>query len=660
MKLFSSRVSLRAVAALWLVMAGVVTLAVLGLLMSQPAQAAEVARPAQQFNQPDGFEPNDTAQTAKFLPPSGANLTFATLATTQTTSSAADDDWFLVTLDPNRSIVITTTSLAGANQGLLIVEGFSNPEGTAGAGTSSGQGNQSVLGIVNGTGMQQQYRVRVRNQLGQSNPTLFYAYRIDYLLNVTGAPTVTPIGANPDPYEDNETPIIAFNNRRSFVNVGSTLPNLNFYPNPGSGKAGTRNDGDVDWYYFYSRQGIRLRITTAVQPGVDTEMFLFDSSIQGTVAPDRPDINITSDGQIAYNDDYQPLDRGSQININTPYEGIYWLRIWNKDPTPRGAGQAYNLTVVEVSTLTPTVLVPPTPFPAGADRFEYNGDFDRASLIAPGVKVDQLNFVPFQPPSPDTVDNDFYRLPVKQGIPYTCETLDLSAGTDTNMIVYNANREGIGGNDDISLEERERGSFRSRFSWVAAYTGDYYLLIGEVNPPRANEGQSRSYSLLCNIGFPATPTPTVNPNPQPPTVPAPTLTPLPTATPFPTPRPPQPLVVVPVNISNARPTAQPTATPRVMVIEVQTFNDNNRNGQLDPGTNEGIAGTPVQLYDANTGTPLGQAFTDGDGRVRFSIINDGPVQVRVPTFGYSTIVDQPSATVRIALQPAVDVPERIP
>jgi hypothetical protein len=228
------------------------------------------------------------------------------------------------------------------------------------------------------------------------------------------------------------------------------------------------------------------------------------------------------------------------------------------------------------------------------------------------------------------------------------------------MIVYNENREGLGGNDDISPEERARGSFRSRFSWVAAYTGDAYILVGEVNPPRANEGQSRSYSLLCNIGLPATPTPTVNPNPQPPTAPPPTLTPIPTATPFPTPRPPQPLVVLPVDLSQARPTAQPSPTPRVMVIEVQTFVDYNRNGQLDPGTNEGIAGTPVQIYDANTGTPLGQAFTDGDGRVRFSIINDGPVQVRVPTFGYSTIVDQPNSVVRIALQPAVDVPESIP
>jgi hypothetical protein len=390
-------------------------------------------------------------------------------------------------------------------------------------------------------------------------------------------------------------------------------------------------------------------------------MFLFDQSIQGSVGPDRPDINITTDGQLAFNDDYQPLDRGSQINISTPYEGIYWLRLWNKDPTPRGAGQAYNLTVVEINTLTPTTLpIPPTPFPAGADRFEYNGDFERASLIAPGVKVDQLNFVPFQPTSPDVVDNDFYRMPVKQGIPYTCETLDLSGGTDTNMIVYNENREGLGGNDDISPEERARGSFRSRFSWIAAYTGDAYILVGEVNPPRASEGQSRSYSMLCNIGLPATPTPTVNPNPPTPTVPFVPPTPLPTATPFPTPRPPQPLVVLPVSISAARPTAQPTATPRVMVIEVQTFNDYNRNGQLDPGTNEGIAGTPVQIYDAGTGTPLGQAFTDGDGRVRFSIINEGPVQVRVPTFGYSTIIDQPNGVVRIALQPAVDVPERIP
>ncbi len=657
MKRPSSRIHPHFVAALWLALAGVFTLAVIGLLLARPAQAAELARPAMQVA--DIYEPNDTAQTAKFLPQSGiSSLTFFTNNPMTSTGSAADDDWFLFSLDPNRSIVITATALAGAGSGSLIIEGYSDPNGTIAAGTSSGPGNVSAVTIVNSTGVQTTYRIRIRNMLGTSAPP--YGYRLDYTIAIIGAPTVTPIGANPDAYEDNETPITAFNNRRSFVNVGSTLPNLNFYPNANSGKIGIRNDGDVDWYYFYARAGIRLRVTTSVQPGVDTEMFLFNQTIQGSLPPDRPDINITTDGQIGYNDDYQPLDRGSQIIIDTPYEGIYWLRIWNKDLTPRGAGQAYNLTVVEMNTLTPTVLVPPTPFPAGADRFEYNGDFDRASLIAPGVKTDQLNFVPFQPPSSDTVDNDFYRLPVKQGIPYTCETLDLSAGTDTNMIVFNENREGIGGNDDISEEERARGVFRSRFSWVANYTGNYYILIGEVNPPRSNEGQGRSYALLCSIGFPSTATPTVNPNPPTPTAPFVPPTPLPTATPFPTPRPPQPLVVLPVDLAQLRPTAQPSPTPRVMVIEVQTFIDFNRSGQLDPGTNEGIAGTPVQIYDANTGTPLGQAFTDGDGRVRFSIINDGPVQVRVPTFGFTTVVDQPSATVRIALQPAVDMPERIP
>lgn len=494
---------------------------------------------------------------------------------------------------------------------------------------------------------------------------MFYGYRLDYILSVIGAATATPIGANPDAYEPNDTPNFAINANgintgKSFINVGSTIPNVNFYPGSSSVGNGTRANGDVDWYYFYSRPGIRLRLTTAVQPGVDTEMFLFN----GNNLPDQTlptqTINESTQGQIASNDDYQPLDRGSQIIFDPPYEGIYWIKVWNKDPTPRGAGQAYNLTVVEVNTLTPTVLVPPTPFPAGADRFEYNGDFERASLIAPGVKVDQLNFVPFQPPSPDTVDNDFFRIPVKQGIPYTCETLDLSGGTDTNMIVYNQNREGLGGNDDISPEERARGSFRSRVSWVSTYTGDAYVLVGDVNPPRANEGQSRSYSLLCNIGLPATPTPTVNPNPPTATAPVVPPTPVPTATPFPTPRPPQPLVVLPIDLSQTRPTAQASPTPRVMLIEVQTFIDYNRNGQLDPGTNEGIAGTPVQIYDANTGTPLGQAFTDGDGRVRFSIINEGPVQVRVPTFGYSTVVDQPTNVVRIALQPALDVPESIP
>jgi hypothetical protein len=105
-------------------------------------------------------------------------------------------------------------------------------------------------------------------------------------------------------------------------------------------------------------------------------------------------------------------------------------------------------------------------------------------------------------------------------------------------------------------------------------------------------------------------------------------------------------------------TPTPTVVPRTISLDVQVFNDINRNGLNDTG--EGIAGASVRLSDESSGTPLAQAITDGDGRVRFLIRNNTPVKVSIPMFGYSTLVDSTNATVRLALPPSALLPDRIP
>jgi len=492
--------------------------------------------------------------------------------------------------------------------------------------------------------------------------TQFKPYRLkvchsDDIVNPTPLPPPTPVGASPDPYEPNDLPSIVQSQTpiRSFVNVGQQLTNLNFYTQPNTG---TLDLGDVDWYFFYGRGGAVYRVTTEVQPGVDTELFIY--------RPDQlPASNaFTTTGLLASNDDYQPLNRGSQVTFVAPFDGLFWIKIWNKDKSPRVAGQTYNLSVVELAPNTPTPTntplptFTPTPFPAGADQYEYNGDFDFATLIAPGVKYSGLTFVPFQPPTPDTVDNDFFKLPVKQGVFYTCETQDLAGGADTNIIVYNQDRVAIGGNDDISPEDKAQGRFQSRFSWLSAYTGYAYILVGDVNPPRAGEAQVRSYSLICYIGLPATPTPTPDPNPPtatPPPLPPTPLPPEPTPTPFPTPRAAQNLVVQ--RFDAPRPTIGPTPTPRVLLIDLHIFNDFNRNNLLDAG--EGIANVSARLSDERTGVPLAQGFTDADGRARFSLNANGPIRVSVPSFNFSAVVTE-SVTLRIGVEPRIALPVRIP
>lgn len=368
---------------------------------------------------------------------------------------------------------------------------------------------------------------------------------------------------------------------------------------------------------------------------------------------------------VASNDDYQSLNRGSQIVFQASYDGVYWVKLWNRDQSPRTGGQTYSLKLEEFLQISATS----TPFALQIDKYEYNGDFDNASLIASGAAAD-ANFVPYRPVDNSTVDNDFYRLNVKENLYYTCETQKLGAGVDTNIIVYDQNRNGIGGNDDISKDERAKGNFASRFSWLSRYTGIVYILVGEVNPPKANESSSHTYSLICNVGLPVTPTPdpaatqnappvSSGPKDAPPALPTTTFTPIIASTVTPTPAPvvSQSLIVKPIIRSTPTP-AQPVSTARTANANVQIYNDRNRNKTADGG--EGIANVSVWLIDDASGSPLAQGFTDADGRVRLNATTEGNVRLSVPLFGYAQTISDNNANVSLALTADVILPSNLP
>ena len=151
-------------------------------------------------------------------------------------------------------------------------------------------------------------------------------------------------------------------------------------------------------------------------------------------------------------------------------------------------------------TMTPTPSTPaPTPYPTatstpplcvvGLDRFEPNYDFDHAATIAIGITYDSLNFIPW---CGETEDNDFFKIWVKPGLRYTCETMNLAPGLDTNIIIYDHNRNPLGGNDDATL-----GDYRSRISYLATYEGWLYVLVGHGGRFPYAEVQNSTYSLRC-------------------------------------------------------------------------------------------------------------------------------------------------------------------
>lgn len=459
----------------------------------------------------------------------------------------------------------------------------------------------------------------------------------------TPTPTSTPSAARPDGYEPNNS-----KEQAPFLGVGSSST-LNFVRYDPAGPH------DVDWFRVFLQPGSVYQFTTSnLQAGVDTRLTVF-----------------ATDGQtvIASNQRYLTGVRGAQVSFLATVLGAHFILIENIDGSPiaETSGATYVLQLSETvpgATATPVIGPTRTPFAGTADRFDIgigsfgNGTFEDATLVAPDFQYDNLNFVPWNPNDVNAIDNDFFRLPVKQGVFYTCETLNLAPGVDTNIIIYNQDRVGIGGNDDVSSVDRASGKFASRFSWLSTYTGQVYVLVGEVNPPRASEAGGSNYSLVCRIGLPATLTPTVTPVPPvgsgPPALPTSQFTP----TALPTARPIQNLVVRPIDRATPAPTPAPTPTPRVLTIDVQIFNDTNRNGVLDIG--EGISDVSVRLTDEASGSPLGQASTDLGGRVRFSVQNEGAVRATVPLFGYSTLVTQLNASIRLGLVSEVELPQRLP
>jgi hypothetical protein len=639
------------------------------VLLASSAPSASAAQgiyaPPQQVSQiPDPHEPNDTPAQIKPIPATGyISLTFMT-----TSGAFTDTDWFAVSIANNQIITLTAARLGGVAN--IDIDAFLN-DGVTPAGTQLSSGPSASVVVSNTSGVFNSYFVRISNAI-----PFFDAYRIDYV--IANLPVVvatnTPIGLVPDPYEPNDSIaeaniITGTRSTASFIAVGARIDSLGFVPFAG------RPTDTADWFQFYGRGGSIYQVTTLnVQPGVETVLAVY----QPVADPNNPNLALVAPvaGSSNPNNRFQAGQRGSQVTFQLPAntDGMYWVRVTNTDPSPRTANQTYSLQVQEIlfSTATPgppgTPTLPPptsTPFPGTPDRFEYNGSFEQASLIAPNATNDNLNFVPWQPPTQDTFDNDFYRLPVKQGIYYTCQTLNLAPGVDTNIIIYNQDRVGLGGNDDLSVEERNKGNFSSRFSWLATYTGNAFVLVGEVNPPLANEAGAHIYSLRCDIGLPATNTPTPGPtfDPNAPSGPGVAIpdTPEPpeaTMTPYPTPRPAQNLPVRPISDGATTPTPQSTDTVRVVSVNVQVFNDHNKNNLLDPG--EGIGGVSVRLADEQSGVPLAQTLTDADGRVNISVVSPGPVRLSVPLFGYTTLINDTTASVRISVATTVALPTRIP
>jgi len=457
------------------------------------------------------------------------------------------------------------------------------------------------------TAYQDSHYVRVQSLPVTTDTTQIAFYQLDIdEFAATPTPTNTPLPGEDD-YEPNNSRTSAY---VLPIATSASATDANFWPQP-----------DEDWYAFYVKDDREYRASTSNLVGVDTYVEVFDRDGDRVAKDNDGGGGFASKAEwgSSYSDDY------------------YYIRVTNLVDTSESE-DTYDLTVSQISESATSTPKPtssgPTPIP-GADQFEPNFEFDLASTIATGVTY-QANFIPGVS---GAEDNDYYKIWIKPGLHFMCETLELAPGVDTNMIVYDGNRNGIGGNDDVKL-----GEYRSRFAYFSTYEGWLYILVGHGGRLPASELEDSNYKIRCEMEVPGQATATSTPEPS---SPQRTATPRPPSAPTATPPSPQDLTVRPLTTPTPAPATTPA--PRFIPISLLVYYDATEDSQ--PGAGEGIAGISAQAYDATTNQLLAQGFTDEQGNLEFTVSASGPVRVTVPFFGFSQLAAGEGASIYLRVPP---------
>ncbi|MEJ2746780.1 MAG: PPC domain-containing protein [Anaerolineae bacterium] len=453
------------------------------------------------------------------------------------------------------------------------------------------------------------------------DPSLYTITIIDDDLPASG--TATPVYT--DAYEPNNTLQEAYT-----TSSGTQLCAITLWPT-----------GDLDYFRFVGKKGSYYIVSTNdLDPGVDTALKVYNP--QGN--------------QIASNDDYEVGSRRSQVTIAANSDGYYYARIENRDPSDP-ANKTYCFEVSETTPPTPTPSNTPPPLGTDDQLCEFNSTIDHACTIGLD-KIYNFNFVPVYGSLQDT---DIFRIWMKPGIEYTCETtIPEGSLADTNMIFLDQN-----GNDfspQLGNDDKEIGDLGSKLSYLSTYTGWLNIEVGPVNVPPFEEAEQYFYQLECtSTTATATPTATATSAFVGGGVPSvPTATPIvfptfpPTPTPidlssFNTPPPPTPPVVQFQPLPTSTP---PSGGAQTITINVTIYYDQNEN--FMPELTEGVVDTAVSLYENSTGELKMFGTTNEAGMIRFDSISvAGAVRVVVPFLNYTQIVTGESADilVRIAPQP---------
>jgi len=547
---------------------------------------------------------------------------------------------FTVNENQGPAVIQVTSNQAPAADNPIVIEYLTLP-GTAVPGqdytTTTGQ-----LTFSNSTATTQSFNVPIINNATSTGTTR----TVNLVLRiVSGDATLAPGNATLSIVDDDPTPTptirpTAATGTPIFVDLSEPNDTLEeayeVQPDaPAICQLTLWPPGDLDFYRFAVKGGTHYQLATSdLSPGIDTVLKVYNQNGQA----------------IAENDDFGGAgDLHSLLVVQADTTGFFYARVVNKSPAD-AANRTYCFGIDAMEQPTPTATPTLLPTRTGSDTCEPNGRLDIACLFGDN-QSQAFNFVP---PFNQGPDQDFYRIWVKPGTTVTCETNQLSAVTDTNMIMLGPNGEDF--NPQLGNDDKAPGDRGSRLSFTSFYTGWLHVLVGPVNPVPLAQAAQFTYTLACTSTAPPTATPTTPFVPPPGGggggVVAPTITPFPTPTPFDVSQllTPSPVVIPEVTIQPL-----PTATPAggavdTATVNVTVFYDSNFN--FTPEINEGIRDVAVALYDNTNGRLLAFGYTNQAGVVRFEAIpSTGAVRVEVPLLNYIQIVGTGESNISVRVAP---------
>jgi hypothetical protein len=257
---------------------------------------------------------------------------------------------------------------------------------------------------------------------------------------VTPSPTVDPNRIFADGLEPNN----AFGTAYDTAADADALCDLTFYP-----------PGDNDYFRWWGKAGVTYEVSIpTLAAGLDTVIEVYSSNFN----------------LIGSNDDINAGDFRSWVPVTVNSDGYFYARAFNKTPTdPVDKRYCFEVTSTVLPTSTP--FPTPLPFPSEADDCEYNSTIETACLIiANDSSLGTQNFVPSLG---STRDTDIFKMWVKPGISYECETtIPSGSAADTNMIIW----DNYGNPFDPWIGNDDKGRRRSRFRQPGAVHAELHRL----------------------------------------------------------------------------------------------------------------------------------------------------------------------------------------